>query len=251
MNFILRIFCISSLLIHQIQNVSPESTPETTDNSNTTASTSPLQSSLSQKLLDYSHSTQVPDSVNPSLAANDYGEFQLIQSNVLQIKSNIPRTRRNFEDPGQNSTMMLLPLSQNTTDLAEETRSRNDKKYKHGDKNKKKKKKKKGGLHSLLKKMKKGIPKFMKKMMPHMKMPSMFMLGMAQANLHNFVMHALMMSKMALGSVIMMIIRELVFGDKDQPVKYYNFGYDHAPPRRRIITTIEHPVWKKRRRRHT
>lgn len=178
--------------------------------------------SLSEKLLN-TNLTNIP--------GNEYGEFQVIQSNVLQIKS-LTRPKRDAE-PSQNTT-------------APQTRSRNDKKYKH---DKKKKKKKKGGLHSLIKHMKKTIPKFMKKMMPMMKGPSMFMMGMLQANLNNFVMHALMMSKMALGSVIMMIVRELVFADKDEPVKYYNFGYD-VPPRRRIITTIEHPVYKRRRRRH-
>lgn len=96
------------------------------------------------------------------------------------------------------------------------------KKTKKGAK-KKKKKKKHHGFFSLMKKMKKHLPDMVHKMHG----PSMFMMGMAQANFHNFVMHALMMSKMALTTVVVMILREMVFGDKDQPVKYYNFGYDH------------------------
>lgn len=246
MNFVLCFSSISTLVLILIFNVSASSTtpsiPESTRH----------RPSLSDKLLDQNYSNQ-SDSTNLSIAS-EYGEFKLIQSNVLQVKNNKPRSKRD-SDPVNNSTIITTtPLPENSTLLLLETRSRDEKKYKHDDKKKKKSKskkpKKKKGLYHLLKKMKKEIPKFMKKMMPMMKMPSMFMLGMAQANLHNFVMHALMMSKMALSSVIMMIIRELVFGDKDEPVKYYNFGYD-APPRRRIITTIEHPVWKKRRRRHT
>lgn len=187
---------------------------------------------LSDKLLGQHNRTAI-------VPANEYGEFQLIQSNVLQIRNLAARLKRDA-----NATEIV---AQNATVLPRYNHDREDKKYKHGDK--KKKKKKGGGLYSLIKKMK-HLPKFLKKMMPMMKGPSMFMMGMMQANLHNFVMHALMMSKMALSSVIMMIIREMVFGDKDQPVKYYNFGYD-VPPRRRIITTIEHPIdYKHRRRRN-
>lgn len=72
------------------------------------------------------------------------------------------------------------------------------------------------------------LPKMMKKMGAWQ--PNMFMMGMAQANLHNFVMQSLMMSKMALSSMVMMFIRDVVFGDKKNPVRYYNFGYEKPPP---------------------
>lgn len=134
----------------------------------------------------------------------------------------------------------------NTTEIVSTALSRRSKRVKDGlSKHSHKKKKHKKWLYIMFKKLKKAWPQLMKKMHG----PSMFMLGMAQANFNNFIMHALMMSKMALVSVIMMIIREMVFGDKDEPVKYYNFGYDEYAPHRRIITSYTYDYKRRRKRR--
>lgn len=125
--------------------------------------------------------------------------------------------------------------NQTSTEVSDTLKERDARKHE-----KKKKKKKKDGMHALMKK----LPEFMKKIHG----PSMYLLGMAQANFNNFVMHVLMLSKMALLSVIMMIIREAVFGDKDKPVKYYNFGYDH-PPRKHILESYNYHDYKHRRKR--
>lgn len=202
---------------------------------------------LSELQVDHGHRA------NSSHAVNEYGEFQVIQSNVLRITSPTYKIRPRRTKRDANATFTQIPalvadsVEQNTTELSDLSQERASE-GRH-DKKKKKKKKKKGGLHGLMKKMKHWMPKFMHKMHG----PSMFMLGMAQANFNNFVMHALMMSKMALFSVIMMIIREAVFGDKDQPVKYYNFGYEHPhPPRRHIPESYDYPYdYKRRRKRQT
>ncbi len=199
-------------------------------------------------------------------SSNDLQEFRVVQSNLLRITSpSLRRPKRDTDESGDTTerghdqddrevttTEVIVHALLNETDQRDEGRAvGSNKLLKHGGGgNKKKKKKKKGGLYSIFKKMKHYMPKFMEKMHG----PSMFMLGMAQANFHNFVMHALMMSKMALISVIMMIIREAVFGDKDEPVKYYNFGYDHPSPHKRIIDSYDYPSYyeyKRRRKRQS
>ncbi|XP_046660015.1 uncharacterized protein LOC124353965 [Homalodisca vitripennis] len=68
---------------------------------------------------------------------------------------------------------------------------------------------------------------------PVMLLPQLIMWGFAPivlANLQMFVMHALMINKMALSSAIFMTLRNIVFGPRPGPlVKYANYGYKHKP----------------------
>lgn len=169
---------------------------------------------------------------------NEYGEFKnVIHANLLQITAPVnkfPLTRKLWKRETDIKVVTPIQMSGdlgNCTKTGDGLRRKECAEVGHSkqvkqDNVKKRKKKKKHALDVVFKhfwhKMRKWMPNF-----KNMHGPTMFMLGMAQANFNNFVMHALMMSKMALGSVIMMIIREFVFGDKDQPVKYYNFGYEH------------------------
>lgn len=158
------------------------------------------------------------------------------EDSVTEIENNLISEAEN-EDT-QNLLLEAENENQTSTEVSDILKERDARK--HEKKKKKKKKKKKDGMHALMKK----LPEFLKKIHG----PSMYLLGMAQANFNNFVMHVLMLSKMALLSVIMMIIREAVFGDKDKPVKYYNFGYDH-PPRKHILQSYDYHDYKHRRKR--
>jgi len=184
---------------------------------------------------------------------NEYGEFKIIQSNLLRITTPVYKLplKRIVPDRGSatrkrraTSRQQGAPVGQNASlDSASGERAAADgaenrtlshlnedarAKTKH-DSSKKKKKKLGASLHKIGHLMWHHISKMLPKI-SKMQGPFMFMLGMAQANFNNFVMHALMMSKMALISVFMMIMRELVFGDNNNPVRYYNFGYKHSEP---------------------
>ncbi|XKL67959.1 hypothetical protein PGB90_003450 [Kerria lacca] len=233
---------------------------------------------------DHRNSRQLSDRVinnenltNLFYSTAELDRFQIIQSNVIRIanpnlklKSKLVKREAiinasNITDIDETTSSQIPSnvtveiqaskttetLSKIVTDLVEV--DRRSKKFKEGDDrgHKKKKKKVKKGFYSIFGKLHKMMPDFMKKMHG----PSMFMIGMAQANFNNFVMHALMMSKMALISVVLMIVREMVFGDREQPVKYYNFGYDHHPPHKRLVSSYdyhEYPYdYKRRRKRNT